>query len=182
MEVRITTSNHLVDFRREEVDIAVRYGRGNWPGLRAHWLMAERLYPVCSPRLLNDTKPLRKPADLAHHTLLHATVSRDDWNLWLTAADLPHAIAARRGLTFDMGFMAIQAAVEGLGVALGREHLVEADIAAGRLVAPFDTVLPQDAGHYVVTPEATANSPKVALFRDWLIASATPGALAALPG
>jgi LysR family glycine cleavage system transcriptional activator len=78
--------------------------------------------------------------------------------------------------------MAIQAAVEGLGVALGREQLVEADIAAGRLVAPFDTVLPQDAGYYVVAPEATADAPKIALFRDWLIASANPGALAAPPG
>jgi LysR family glycine cleavage system transcriptional activator len=172
LEVRITTSPHLVDFQREEVDIAVRYGRGTWPGLRAHWLMAERLFPVCAPALLKGAKPLRQPADLAEHTLLHSTVSRDDWGLWLTAAGLPHAIAARRGLTFDLGFMAIQAAVEGLGVALGRLHLVEADIAAGRLVAPFDTQLPQDAGYYVVTPEAVADTPKIALFRDWLIASA----------
>jgi LysR family glycine cleavage system transcriptional activator len=172
LEVRITTSPHLVDFQREEVDIAVRYGRGTWPGLRAHWLMAERLFPVCAPALLKGAKPLRQPADLAEHTLLHSTVSRDDWGLWLTAAGLPHAIAARRGLTFDLGFMAIQAAVEGLGVALGRLHLVEADIAAGRLVAPVDTQLPQDAGYYVVTPEAVADTPKIALFRDWLIASA----------
>jgi LysR family transcriptional regulator, glycine cleavage system transcriptional activator len=179
MEVRITTSTHLVDFHREEVDIAVRYGRGVWPGLRAHWLMAERLFPVCSPALLNGANPLRQPADLAHHTLLHTSLPRDEWNLWLTAAGLPHAIAARRGLSFDLGFMAIQAAVEGLGIALGRSHLVEADIAAGRLVAPFDTELPRDAGYYVVTPEATADAPKIALFRDWLIASATPTALAA---
>jgi LysR family transcriptional regulator, glycine cleavage system transcriptional activator len=182
MEVRITTSTHLVDFRREEVDIAVRYGRGNWPGLRAHWLMADRLFPVCSPRLLTASKPLRQPADLVHHTLLHTTSWPDDWGLWLTAAGLPRAIAAARGMTFDQVFMAIQAAVEGLGVALGREHLVQADIEAGRLVAPFDTVLPQDAGYYVVAPETTADTPKIALFRDWLIASATPGALVAPPG
>jgi LysR family glycine cleavage system transcriptional activator len=73
--------------------------------------------------------------------------------------------------------MAVQAAIEGLGVALGRSQIVEADMAAGRLVAPFDMVLPQDAGYYVVTPEATADSPKIARFRAWLIASATPGAL-----
>lgn len=178
MEVRITTSTGLVDFRREEVDLAVRYGRGHWPGLRAHWLMAERLFPVCAPGLLSGLEPLRAPADLARHTLLHTTAYRDDWGLWLTAAGLPHSIAARRGLTFDLGFMAIQAAVEGLGVALGRLHLVEADIAAGRLMAPFDTELPQDAGYYVVAPEATADDPKIALFRNWLIRSATPGALA----
>jgi LysR family glycine cleavage system transcriptional activator len=181
MEVRITTSTHLVDFRREEVDIAVRYGRGNWPGLRAYWLMAERLFPVCSPALLQGTEPLKQPADLGRHTLLHTTVSRDDWGLWLTAAGLPHSIAARRGLTFDLGFLAIQAAMDGLGVALGRVHMVEADIAAGRLIAPFDTVLPQDAGYYVVMPEATADTSKLVRFRDWLIASATPGALTVPP-
>jgi LysR family glycine cleavage system transcriptional activator len=178
IEVRISTSTHLVDFQREEVDIAVRYGHGIWPGLRAHWLMAEHIFPVCSPGLLSDARPLRAPEDLANHTLLHTTVSREDWQLWLTAAGLPASIATRRGMTFDQGFMAIQAAVEGLGVALGRFHLVEADIAAGRLVAPFDTVLPQDAGYYVVAPEATADAPKIVRFRDWLIASATPGALA----
>jgi LysR family transcriptional regulator, glycine cleavage system transcriptional activator len=178
IEIRITTSAHLVDFRRDEVDMAVRFGRGHWPGLRADWLMAEHIFPVCSPALLNSGKPLRRPQDLAHHTLLHTMVSREDWQLWLTAAGLPVSIAARRGLTFDQGFMAVQAATEGLGVALGRTHLVEADIAAGRLVAPFDMELPQDAGYYVVTPETTAEAPKIALFRQWLIASATPGALA----
>ena len=181
IEVRISTSTHLVDFQREEVDIAVRYGHGVWPGLRADWLMAEHIFPVCSPNLLNDARPLRAPEDLAHHTLLHTTVSREDWQLWLTAAGLPASIATRRGMTFDQGFMAIQAAMEGLGVALARFHLVEADIAAGRLVAPFDTVLPQDAGYYVVAPEATAETAKIVRFRDWLIASATPGALASAP-
>ena len=72
--------------------------------------------------------------------------------------------------------------MDGLGVALGRLHLVEADIRAGRLVAPFDTELPQDAGYYIVTPEATADTPKIRRFRDWLIASATPGGLIGPPG
>lgn len=182
LEVRITTSNHLVDFRREEVDLAVRYGHGNWPGLRAHWLMAERIFPVCSPALPRGAEPLREPADLARHTLLHTSAYRDEWGLWLTAAGLPQSIAARRGMTFDMGFLAIQAAIEGLGVAMGRLHYVEADMDAGRLIAPFDTVVPQDAGYYVVSPERDADTPRIALFRDWLIASATPGALAAPPG
>jgi LysR family glycine cleavage system transcriptional activator len=181
IEVRITTSPHLVDFQREEVDMAVRYGRGNWPGLRAQWLMAEDIFPVCSPSLLRGDKPLRRPEDLAHHTLLHATVSREDWQLWLTAAGLPVALATRRGLSFDQSFMAIQAAVEGLGVALGRTRFVEADMAAGRLVMPFDVVLPADAGFYIVAPEQTADAPRIALFRDWLIGSVAPGAVAPPP-
>jgi LysR family glycine cleavage system transcriptional activator len=173
VEVRITTSANLVDFQREAVDMAVRYGRGAWPGLRADWLMAEDIFPVCSPAL---GAVLRRPEDLANQTLLHTTVSREDWQLWLTAAGLPVSIAKQRGLMFDQSFTATQAAMDGLGVALGRRHLVEADIAAGRLIAPFDMVLPADAGYYVVAPEATADTPKIALFRDWLIASAQAAA------
>ncbi len=181
IEVRITASTHLVDFRREEVDMAVRYGRGHWSGLRADWLMAEEFFPVCSPALLKGERALRRPADLAQHTLLHATVSREDWQLWLTAAGMPSSLALRRGLSFDQSFMAIQAAIDGLGVALGRTPFVEADIAAGRLVVPFDVVLPDEAGFYVVAPEETADAPKIALLRDWLIASVTPGSRAPPP-
>jgi LysR family transcriptional regulator, glycine cleavage system transcriptional activator len=178
IEVRLTTSSQLVDFRREQIDMGVRYGRGNWPGLRADWLLAEDVFPVCSPSLLNAEPPLRVPQDLAHHTLLHSTAYREDWQLWLTAAGLPASLATRRGLSFDQSFMAIQAAIEGHGVALGRTALVEADIAAGRLVVPFNVVLPADAGYYVVAPEATADTPKVAVFRQWLLSSVHPDAIA----
>jgi len=171
IEVRISTSSHLVDFRREEVDVAIRYGRGRWPGLTADWLMAEDIFPVCSPALLTGAKPLKRPQDLAHHTLIHATLSREDWQLWLTAAGLPTALASRPGLNFDLSLMALQAAIDGLGVALGRTPFVEADIAAGRLVVPFDVKLPAEAGFYVVAPQETAETPKIALFRDWLIAT-----------
>jgi LysR family transcriptional regulator, glycine cleavage system transcriptional activator len=181
LEVRVSASTHLVDFQREEIDLAVRYGRGDWPGLRAQWLMAEDIFPVCSPALLKGPNPLKRPEDLAHHTLLHATLSREDWQLWLTAAGLPTELAQRRGLTFDQSFMCIEAAIEGLGVALGRSPFVEADIAQGRLVVPFDVVLPAEAGYYIVAPAETADDPKIALFRAWLIKSVTPGAKAPPP-
>lgn len=181
IEVRITTSAHLVDFTREDVDMAVRYGRGSWPGVRADWLMAEDIFPVCSPVLRNGTVPLRTPDDLAHHTLLHTSASREDWQLWLTAAGLPVSLARRRGLNFDQSFMAIQAAMEGLGVALGRSPLVERDIAEGRLVVPFEVKLPADAGYYVVTPLETADAPMIASFREWLLGSVTPEAVVPPP-
>ncbi|HWI27167.1 MAG TPA: transcriptional regulator GcvA [Stellaceae bacterium] len=169
IEVRISASSHLVDFRREEVDLAIRYGRGSWPGLDARWLMAEDIFPVCSPAVLKSGKPLKRPQDLAQHTLIHGSLTREDWQLWLTAAGLPTALATRPGLTFDLSLMAIQAAIDGLGVALGRTPFVEADIAAGRLVVPFDVKLPAEAGYYVVAPEEAAETPKIAVFRDWLI-------------
>jgi len=90
IDVRITTSTSLVDFQRDDVDAAIRYGRGQWPGLRADWLTADQLFPVCSPALLTGPRPLRRPEDLADHVLLHTSAGpSDDWRLWLTAAGMP---------------------------------------------------------------------------------------------
>jgi LysR family transcriptional regulator, glycine cleavage system transcriptional activator len=173
IDVRITTSTALVDFKGGDVDAAIRYGRGHWPGLRADWLTADQLFPVCSPALLSGDKPLRCPQDLADHVLLHGTGGYDDdWRLWLTAAGLPTNISKHPGLTFDMVFMTVQAAIDGIGVAIGRTTYVEGDIAKGRLVVPFKIALPADAGFYLVSPEASAEKPKLAAFRQWLKASA----------
>lgn len=172
IDVRITTSTALVDFRDGDVDAAIRYGRGQWEGLRADWLTADHVFPVCSPSLLQGKKPLRCPEDLAHHTLLHSSGGYDDdWRLWLTAAGQPADLSKRSGLSFDMIFMAVQAAIDGLGVAMGRTSYVEGDIAKGRLVVPFKMTLPADAGFYLVAPQATAETAKLKLFREWLLGS-----------
>lgn len=172
IDVRITTSTSLVDFQRDNVDAAIRYGRGQWPGLRADWLMADELFPVCSPSLLRGDKPLRRPEDLRNHPLLHTSSSNsDDWRLWLTAAGLPADIARQPGITFDMIFMTIQAAIDGIGVAMGRTSYVQDDIAKGRLVVPFKIALPADAGFYLVSPEGRREAPKLAAFRNWMIAA-----------
>jgi LysR family glycine cleavage system transcriptional activator len=172
IDVRITTSPALVDFKSGDVDAAIRYGRGHWAGLRSDWLTADQLFPVCSPALLTGDKPLRRPEDLAHRTLLHSSgFYDDDWRLWLTAAGLPANISKRPGLTFDLILVTVQAAIDGSGVAIGRTSYVEDDIAKGRLVVPFDITLPADAGFYLVSPEARADSPKLIAFRQWLVAS-----------
>jgi LysR family glycine cleavage system transcriptional activator len=172
IDVRITTSTSLVDFQRDDVDAAIRYGRGQWPGLRADWLMADELFPVCSPSLLRGDKPLRQPQDLRGYPLLHTSnANSDDWRLWLTAAGLPADIAKQPGITFDMIFMTIQAAIDGIGVAMGRTSYVSDDIAKGRLVVPFKIALPADAGFYLVSPEARREAPKLAAFRQWMIAA-----------
>lgn len=172
IDVRITTSTNLVDFQRDDVDAAIRYGRGQWPGLRADWLMADELFPVCSPSLLHGDKPLRRPEDLRNHPLLHTSnANSDDWRLWLTAAGLPSDIARHPGITFDMIFMTIQAAIDGIGVAMGRTSYVQDDIAKDRLVVPFKIALPADAGFYLVSPEGRREAPKLVAFRDWMIAA-----------
>ena len=172
IDVHITTSINLVDFKSGDVDAAIRYGRGQWPGLRADWLMADELFPVCSPALLAGKKPLRRPEDLADHVLLHNSAgNNDDWRLWLTAAGLPTNLSKQPGITFDLVYMTVQAAIDGMGVAVGRTSYVEADIAKGRLVVPFNIALPADAGFYLVSPETTADTPKLSAFRQWLKAS-----------
>ena len=174
IDVRVTTSTELTDFARDGVDVGIRYGHGKWPGLRSDWLMTEEMFPVCSPALLQGAHPIRRPEDLAHHTLLYTSRDmEDDWRLWLTAAGVKADILKQPGLTFDMIFMSVQAAIDGQGVAIGRTAFVEGDLAAGRLVAPFDVKLPIDVGFYLVCPEAAADTPKIIAFRDWLIATAT---------
>jgi LysR family glycine cleavage system transcriptional activator len=172
IDVRITTSTALVDFRGGDVDAAIRYGRGNWQGLRAEWLMADDFFPVCSPALLNGKRPLKTAEDLRDHVLLHTSTNSDDWRQWLTAAGLPSDISKQPGITFDLILMTVQAAIDGIGVAMGRTSYVQDDIAKGRLVVPFKIALPADAGFYLVSPEGAAESPKLRAFRQWLIASA----------
>src|SRR5580698_9453226 len=172
IDVRITTSTGLVDFNTGDVDAAIRYGRGHWAGIRAEWLMADELFPVCSPALLAGDKPLRCPQDLADHTFLHTSGGYDDdWRLWLTAAGLPSNISKHAGVSFDLIFLTVQAAIDGHGVAMGRTSYVADDIAKGRLVVPFKITLPADAGFYLVSPEARADPPKLRAFRQWLNAS-----------
>ena len=172
IDVRITTSTSLVDFPRDNVDAGIRYGRGQWPGVRADWLMADEAFPVCSPALANGTKPLKCPEDLRDHVLLHTSnANSDDWRLWLTAAGLPADLSKQPGVTFDLIFMTIQAAIDGIGVAMGRTSYVQDDIAKGRLVVPFKIALPADAGFYLVSPEGRREAPKLAAFRQWMIAA-----------
>ena len=176
IDIRVSTKMELSDYHREGVEIGVRYGRGNWPGLIAEHLLSHAVSPVCSPRLLSDGRPLRSPADLAHVTLLHDDSHRDDpafldWGTWLRAAGVTD-VNATHGLRFDTAGAAQNAAVEGLGVALGRTTLIADDVAAGRLVRPFDLLLQSDFAYWIVYPEGNIKRPKVAAFRDWLVAEA----------
>jgi LysR family glycine cleavage system transcriptional activator len=171
IDVRISTSVTMADFGRDGVDVALRYGYGRWPNLKSQRLLQEDMFPVCSPRLTEGINALRQPADLARHTLLHVTGFRDDWRVWLTAAGHTE-IDADRGPQFDLSLAAVQAAIDGMGVALGHSNLVEADLKAGRLVAPFDLNIPLEAAYYVVAPPDRWDLPKIVAFREWLVREA----------
>jgi LysR family glycine cleavage system transcriptional activator len=153
-----------------DIDIAIRYGREEWPGLTRIQILSEELFPVCAPSLAAQ---LKVPADLARVTLLHDEL-REDWAMWLQAAGVG-TLDATRGPGFDDSGLLIQAAIEGLGVALGRSVLVKGDLAAGRLVRPFATALPGGSAYFLVYPPELENAPKIKAFRDWLIAAAGEG-------
>jgi LysR family glycine cleavage system transcriptional activator len=168
IELQLSATARMVDFAREGVDCGVRYGEGDWPGLRVERLFRTSLVPVCSPLLRGGAHPLRQPQDLAHHTLLHALDGGDDWRLWLRAAGVQE-IDPTRGPKFDSIPLVLQAAINGAGVGIGRRQLVEAEVAAGRLVAPFDLELAEECAYYFVAPEVMADQPKVVAFRTWLL-------------
>ena len=150
--------------------MAVRHGEGHWPELHVVRLCREELFPVCSPRLLEGARPLRVPADLRHHTLLHLD-DRRDWQKWLDAAGV-EGVDLARGVVFNQASMAIRAAVDGQGVTLARTALVALLLLEGRLVRPFSLALPVGYAYYIVCPKATAERPKITLMRDWLLAEA----------
>ena len=170
IDVRVATSERLADFVRDGIDIAIRCGGGQYAGLSAELLMKEDHFPVCSPKLLKGRYPLRTPANLARHTLLH-DVFTVDWAIWLHSAGIDN-VDPHRGPTFLSSDHAIQAAVRGEGVVLGRSALVADELGAGRLVRPFELSLPAGFAYYVVYPQRALQRPSVKAFRDWLIAEA----------
>lgn len=170
-EIRLATTPRLVDFMREGIDCGVRYGMGVWPGLRAERLFDAELVPVCSPALLEGPGALREPQDLVRHRLIHVLDDMDDWRMWLNAAGVV-GIDLEKGIKFDTTATALQAAMSGAGVAIATRRLGEEDLAAGRLVMPFDLELPDGCAYYFVAPEDRADVPKIALFRDWLLKEA----------
>jgi LysR family glycine cleavage system transcriptional activator len=170
IDVRVATSERLADFVSDGIDIAIRCGGGKYPRLSAELLMNEDHFPVCSPRLLKGRPALRTPRDLSRHTLLH-DVFTIDWAMWLRSAGLDH-IDPHRGPTFLSSDHAIQAAIQGEGVALGRSALVADELAAGRLVRPFKLSLPAGFAYYVVCPPHALQRPNIKAFRDWLLAEA----------
>ena len=167
IEVRITTSTHLVDFARDDVDIAIRHGLGEYRGLRSWRLLSEDLIPVCSPKLLKGPHRLRSIEDLRHHTLLHDR-DRRDWSLWLKAANVS-GVDATRGPSFTDEAAMLEAAIQGQGIALGRSTLIERDVESGRLVKLFEVRLPNEFAYHVVCPEAKSDRPKLVAFREWLL-------------
>ncbi|HEY1720333.1 MAG TPA: transcriptional regulator GcvA [Magnetospirillaceae bacterium] len=173
LNVRVSTAVRHIDFIEEDVDVAIRYGKGVYPGLRSIKIMEEEVCPVAAPSLVNGNPPLKEWTDLQYHPLIHDYAADDaepwvSWPVWLRRAGLDDRIDALRGLAFDNSASLVEAAVRGHGVALGRSALVAEHVREGRLVPLFDTAHPADYAYFAVTPEATADHPRVKVFVEWL--------------
>lgn len=172
-KVRIDASMDLVDLRRDGVDVAIRYGCGDYPGHHTDHLFEEEIFPVCSPQLMAGLHPLNSPENLIYHTLLHVGFAADnqyypDWRMWLKSAGIT-GVDWRKGPEFSLENMAVQAAQEGHGVALVNSSLVRDDLASGALVRPFDLGIQTDCAYYLVIPEESMGRPTVSAFRKWLL-------------
>lgn len=166
IEVRLSTSNETIDALAEPFDVVIRGGPDSFPGYASRFLFGERRLPVCHPLLLEKT-PLNEIRDLSRHTLLHVSSMPRLWRDWLTEAGEP-ALRSDSSLTFDHFYLTIQAAIDGLGVAMGPTALVADDLAEGRLVTPFPGISLPARSYFAYLPEARRADPHIAVFCDWL--------------
>ena len=173
IDLRVSASPQHIDFAREDIDLAIRHGDGTAPGLHVTRLCAETLFPVCSPKLLNGRNALRSPGDLRRFPLLHVD-DRQSWNQWGQWLDFAGVrdIDLAHGPVLSQVSMAIDAAVDGQGVALARTALAAWDLIGGRLVRPFDLEMPVPFAYWIVCPKPSAKLAKIVAFTDWLIAEA----------
>ena len=156
----------------------VRFGDGRYPGARVDEVFSAVYVPVCSPKLRRASRPLKQPSDLRYHTLLHdETVieegARPSWGAWLESVGITD-IDATRGTHFTDASLSLEAALEGMGVALAMKPLVRSEVEAGRLVMPFNITAPASYAYYLVTAESAKPDSAVAAFREWLLRESEP--------
>lgn len=172
IDVQISTQIAGAEPMRPGWQAAIRLGDGDWPGLDADFLFTADLFPVCAPGVAGL---LKSPDDLAQATLLDAASAKGDWALWLKAAGLAARVRRARTQTFDYPAFALQAALDGLGVAMARAPFVADDLKAGRLVRPFDLAVPQERGWWLICRSDAKADPAFNAFQAWITASADGG-------
>jgi LysR family glycine cleavage system transcriptional activator len=176
IEVRIAAEDRFADFAADGVDLGIRFGRGIYPGLNATLLMPDIVFPVCNPVLLNDGAPVTSPEDLLRCVLLHdAAAEHDgsgcDWRPWFESAGLE--IERLEGLRLSPGQLVLEAAVNGLGIALGRATLVNDELAEGRLVRPLRHTMTTAFSYYLVRRPKADTAGHLSAFVAWLQDEAT---------
>ncbi len=170
VDVKISTTSRKLRYVGTAFDVGIRSGVEHGAGIQCETLMPDRRLPVCSPRILRD-RPIETAQDLRRHTLLHSTTTRPAWARWFSAAGVQGLVPVRH-LELDHTYLQLEAAVDGLGVALGSLPLIEADIAAGRLVCPLAIPELRDDDYQLVIAEDRRRDPAIKAFRSWILAAA----------
>jgi LysR family transcriptional regulator, glycine cleavage system transcriptional activator len=175
VELRFDISYKVRDFEVDDVDVAIRFGAGRYPGLIADRLFSNVIVPVCSPRLLTSGKPIKEPRDLLQHTLVHIEwsgqgVTWPNWRMWMAAAGIQNFDDSNT-IVLGNSSEAVDAAIAGDAVALADFAMIANDLAEGRLVQPLalSIKVPPEYAYFLVCPEAIAQDPRVVAFRDWLL-------------
>ena len=170
IDLRINISLWLTETEWDAVSLEVRYGRGQWTGVRAECLTHEHLFPVCAPGFARTPHkpPLKSPEDVHRHRLLHVLGNNEGWQQWLDHAGV-EAADADNGVQFDTSATALEYAAEGGGIAMGATTLTAALLDSGRLIKPFAIEVPASEAFYVVSPEARTDSKSTAVLRAWLM-------------
>ncbi|MGB3430956.1 transcriptional regulator GcvA [Achromobacter sp.] len=171
IEVRVEASSQLVDFKRDRIDVALRHGLGQYPGLSAFRLMAPVLLPVASPAMLAQGSAIERPEDCLKYPLLQDS-DRADWPLWLQAHGVDAGQEAQRGPSFEDDLLLLRAAATGQGIALVQDTHAREDIESGRLAIALDQPWPARFAYYVVSRPDALLRPEVQAFIDWVKAEA----------
>ena len=173
LDARVSASLTAVNLEHGDVDVALRFGRGEYPHCTSMKLFDEYVIPLCSPSLRDTPPGITEPNDLRRYNLIHddshvGLFEVPDWAEWLHRAGADRVDAARHGLYFNVPDHALNAAIAGAVVVLGREVIASADIEAGRLVAPFQLKIKTDYSFYAVWLKARSNEPAIQAFIRWL--------------
>lgn len=173
IDVRITNSTAPLDFDSEQCDMAIVLGDGYWPDADAALLLEDIIEPVCSPAFMDmQTDGCDMESALRGKRLLVSKYRKDDWPNWLGRMGLREVFDKADKMVFSSSVLTWQAAMDGLGLAIGQQHLLDADIQAGRLIRPFAKPLRTGKGHYIVTPAVQRHSSKILALKDWLLSEA----------
>lgn len=169
--VRATASVTQVDFTRHRIDAAIQLGDGGWPGAEVTFLFKDAFAPVCSPALLARGPAVAQPLDLLRYPLLHSHYRRRDWNDWFESLGLKPP-DEEEPTVFASSLLTYQAAVDGLGIAMGQTKMLQKELESGALVCPYNHVFERDLGYYFVSPEGMGNRRRLRAFRSWLVDAA----------
>ena len=175
IEISISNIIHEVDFDRDPVDAAIQFGNDEWQDAKSDLLFRDEIEPVCSPAFLAQHAPNpRYPQSLLRQSLLNSRYRRTDWDVWLQANDLSEVAAeGHQRMTFSTNLLCWEAAVDGVGIAMGQPALLRKELEDGRLVRPFASPLTRDEGYYLLRPKHQREFRNMTVFRDWLLATAT---------